>query len=136
MRASTCSRKESPPTMKGLKPGYISYQTVYVALTVVVSIFWGSVDMPTCTDPVSLRIPGCLVLVKQLLMSLYDVSDGIMGHVYHTLRRSHLCVSRLLFYSHHSLSCIFFPHPVKTKNRREDLHVVVCPWVHYWAYCP
>ena len=83
-----------------------------------------------------LCVTGCLVLVKQLPMSLYDVSDGITAHVYHTLWQSHLCMSRLLFYSHHSLCCVFFPHPVETKNWREDLHVVVCPWVCYWVYCP
>ena len=83
-----------------------------------------------------LRVPGCLVFLKQFPMLLYDVSDGIAAHVYPTLWWSHLSMSWLLFNLHHSLRRIFFPHPAKTKNWREDLHVVVCPLVCYWAYYP
>ena len=50
----------------------------------------------------------------------------IPADVYDTLKQSHLCILWFLLYSHHTL--IFFFHPSNTKNQREDLHVIVCPF--------
>ena len=83
-----------------------------------------------------LFISSCLVLLKQHPVALYDVFYGITTHVNHTFWWSQVGMSRFTFHSHHASQCLFFPHPVKAENWREDLYVVVCPWVCYWAYYP
>ena len=61
--------------------------------------------------------------------------DGVSHHIDNTLRWSHFCMSWFPLHSHHKLNIfLLFPDPVEMKNRREDLHVIVCLLVHPWAY--
>ena len=134
MRASTCSQNESPPTINSCRLVTSTIKSLH-GLSGNCIFLWGRVDMPLISIFFS-GIPCLLILVKQLLMLLDNKLYRILAHIYYTLQQSHFCISRLLLDSHHSLYCLFFPHPVETKNRREDLHVVVCPWVHSWVYYP
>ena len=127
MRASTCSRKESPPTINGcnLVKSAISN---FLGLSGSCIFFLWSVDMPFVLFLFLLQVSSCLVLFEIFTVAMNSVYYGFAANIHYALWCARFCVAWFSLLSHHSLVVLLLlTFPVETTNWREDLHVVVCP---------
>ena len=121
------SRKLSPPTVNGcsLVTSVMSNVLRHIGTC---RLRGRHVDMPLV---ICLLFPLSCSLIKQVKFTapMYCKSHWISCYVDNTFKRAYLCMPRSRFYSHHvPMILLFLPLQRYKKFRREDLHVIVCPW--------
>ena len=127
MRASMCSQKKSLPMINGCNV-VTSAISNFLGLSGSCIFFSWSVDMPFILFLFLLQVLSCLVLFEIFTVAMNSVCYGIAANIHYALWCVRIHVAWFGLLSHHSLVVLLLlPCPVKTMNRREDLHVVVCP---------